>query len=292
MSLARRRLDNSREVTNVLDHTVIVKRYRRRSRNRRGRLAGRAPSERERCGPEGGSPQRRRAGRARQGGTGRSAALEPRRATSPPRAAPRPDQAARAPGKDARAGARADPLRAHARLAVHVLSRSGADHGQRPRGDAALGASGAVLRRRAPVELRRVRLARAAAGVRRQRLRRDAARAVGVGRQAPGGEHADRRAQQRLRRPRTRSRSCSTPSPQYRTAMARFRRDEEPRRSGTPISTSRRRSQRTRLAVQTEDGQANREDARQGAHQGQHGGVLQALPRGRRRGADRRPNRR
>ena len=39
-----------------------------------------------------------------------------------------------------------------------------------------------------------------AARVRRQRLRRDAPGAVGVGRQAPRGEHADRRARQRLSR--------------------------------------------------------------------------------------------
>ena len=46
------------------------------------------------------------------------------------------------------------------------------------------GLAGAALRRRAPVELRRLRRARPAAGLRRQRLRRDAARPVRVGRQA------------------------------------------------------------------------------------------------------------
>ena len=150
----------------------------------------------------------------------------PRLATpcSSRRATGGPGRPARAPGQDARPRARADPLRADARLAVHVLPRRGADHGQRPRGDAALGSDGAVLRRRAPVELRRVRLARAPAGVRHQRLRRDAPRAVGVGRQAPGGEHADRRARQRLHRSRTRSGSCSTRSREYRTAMAQLRR--------------------------------------------------------------------
>ena len=107
---------------------------------------------------------------------------------------------ARAPGEDARAGAGADSLRADAGLAVHVLSRGGADHGPRPRRDAAVGADGAVLRRCAPVELRGVRLAGAAAGVRRQRLRRDAPGSVGVGRQAAGREHVDRGARQRLSR--------------------------------------------------------------------------------------------
>ena len=47
--------------------------------------------------------------------------------------------------------------------------------------DAAVGADRAVLRRRAPVELRRVRLAGAAAGVRPQRFRRDAPRVRGSG---------------------------------------------------------------------------------------------------------------
>ena len=169
-----------------------------------------------RAGGNGGPPTVVHLSVAERAAHGKAARAEVPRSShavfEPPPAAPRPDRAARAPGHDARARARADPLRPHARLAVHVLSRRRADHGQRPRRDAALGASGAVLRRRAPLELRRVRLARAAARVRHQRLRRDAPRAVGVGRQAPGREHADRRAQQRLSASRTRSRSCSTPS--------------------------------------------------------------------------------
>ena len=44
------------------------------------------------------------------------------------------------------------------------------------------------VRRRPPLELRRLRDTRASPHVRRQRLRRDAARSVGVGRQATGGE--------------------------------------------------------------------------------------------------------
>ena len=50
-------------------------------------------------------------------------------------------------------------------------------------------------------QLRAVRFARAGARLRHERLRRDAARAVGVGRQAAGGEHGHRRAVQRLQRP-------------------------------------------------------------------------------------------
>ncbi len=51
----------------------------------------------------------------------------------------------------------------------------------------------AVVRRRARVELRAVRLTRAQPGFRHQRLRRDAARPVGVGRQAAGRQPRDRR---------------------------------------------------------------------------------------------------
>ena len=109
-------------------------------------------------------------------------------------------------------GARPDPLRADARLAVHLLPRRGADHGRRPGGDAALRVPGPVLRRRAPLELRPLRLARAAARLRHQRLRRDAARAVGVGRQAARGQHADLLRGAAASRSRSRSASCSRPS--------------------------------------------------------------------------------
>ena len=72
------------------------------------------------------------------------------------------------PRRASRAGS--DPLRQDAGLAVHVLSRGGEDHGPRLRRHAALGAACPVLRRRAPVELRRLRFARATARVRHQRL--------------------------------------------------------------------------------------------------------------------------
>ena len=129
-------------------------------------------------------------------------------------------RAARAPGADAGARARPDPLRPDARLAVHVLPRSGDDHGARPRRDAALRSDGSVLRGRAPVELRRVRLTRAATGVRHQRLRRDAAGPLGVGRQAACDQHADRRDRQRLHAARNRTRSCSTRSAPTATRSA------------------------------------------------------------------------
>jgi hypothetical protein len=55
-----------------------------------------------------------------------------------------------------------------------------------------------AVRRRPPVELRPVRLARASAAVRPERFRRDPARAVRVRRQAAGGQLHHRRPQQRL----------------------------------------------------------------------------------------------
>ena len=54
---------------------------------------------------------------------------------TPPRAA-RPDRAAGGAGGEPRAGAGADPLRAHVRLAVRVLPRRGGGDGGRPRADA------------------------------------------------------------------------------------------------------------------------------------------------------------
>ena len=62
------------------------------------------------------------------------------------------------------------------------------------------GPGGAALRRRAPVELRRVRRARPAADLQHQRLRRDAAGPVRVGRQAARRELRRRRPRPGLRR--------------------------------------------------------------------------------------------
>ena len=65
---------------------------------------------------------------------------------------------------------------------------------------AAHGHHRAGQRRRPPLELRPLRVPGADARLRRQRLRRDAARTLGVGRQAAGREHRHRRAGQRLQR--------------------------------------------------------------------------------------------
>ena len=153
-------------------------------------------------------------------------------------ASARPGRAAGAPGRHPLARARPHPLRADARLAVHLLSRRGADHGCRPGPDSANGLHRPVLRRCPPLELRPLRLARATARLRHQRLRRDAARAVGMGRQAARGEHADLRAQQRLHGRGAGAASSSRPSPPTAPGW----RDSPGcaiSRSGTPASRSR-----------------------------------------------------
>ena len=140
------------------------------------------------------------AGRARQrgreqgqgkGGPGQGAPGQPGRLRAGPRPT-RPGQPAREPGQDAGTRARAHPLRAHARLAFHLLPWGGADHGVGPVDHAPVGADGPGVRRRAPVQLRHLRLARAQPGVRLQRLRRDVARPVGMGREAAGGQRRRR----------------------------------------------------------------------------------------------------
>ena len=84
------------------------------------------------------------------------------------------------------AGTGADPLRTHAAQPVHLPARFCGADGLRPRHHAEHPASGAGLRRLPPDELRPVRHARAQPRLRHQRFRRNAARAVGMGRQAPG----------------------------------------------------------------------------------------------------------
>ena len=112
----------------------------------------------------------------------------------------RPRRAARGAGADPRARARADPVRPDARLAVHVLPRRRLPDGVRPGRRPAHRPAHAALRRRPPVQLRRLRGARPPSRLRTQRLRRDAPRAVRVGRQAPRRELRRRRPRPRLRR--------------------------------------------------------------------------------------------
>ena len=120
-----------------------------------------------------------------------------------------PGRGAREPGGDAGPRARPDPLRADARVAVRLLPRRGGDHGGRPRAHAEPGLQVQLCGDAHLVQLRRLRRARARAGLRHQRLRRDAARPVGVGRQATRGERRDRRPRPRLRRRASGAASCS-----------------------------------------------------------------------------------
>ena len=144
-------------------------------------------------------------------------------------------------------------------------------------GDAAHRPARAALRRRAPVELRRLRRARPAARVQHQRLRRDAARPVRVGRQAAGRELRRRRPRPRLRRQAARRRSTATvvrvlprgdpaSSPRCGTSTLWYARVD--------VDDGRRRSsaaQATREAAE-----ALRAERRQGPHEGQPEGVRQA----------------
>ena len=112
----------------------------------------------------------------------------------------RPGRSAGGPGAVAGAGAGAGAARADAGVGVYVLPGGGAADGGGPGRHARVGAAGAAVRGCAPVQLRRVRLAGTAPGLRRQRLRRDPARPVRVGCQAAGRELCRGRAGQRVPR--------------------------------------------------------------------------------------------
>ena len=104
------------------------------------------------------------------------------------------EEQAQVPG--ARAGP--GPLGADDGLPVHLLPWRGPADGQRPGHHARIRAGRAGLRRCPLVQLRPVRLGRTAPDVRRQRLRRDAARALGMGRQTAGGQPGGRGPGQRI----------------------------------------------------------------------------------------------
>ncbi len=235
-------------------------------------------------GNQNGTPDAGAARASRQGRPPHGAALQPRHLRAGPQASG-PGRSAGAPGADPSAGTGQDPLWAHARLALHLLPRRCADHGQRPLPHAMLRPDRPVLRRRPPLELRRLRIAGAQAGLRHQRLRRDPPRPVGVGCQAPGGEHVDRRPGSGIPRQGSGAgRAGDRRAVPHRAG--RLRRDEQP---GGLVRTSGRRidALRTCRPVQAQGDQAHREDAGQGAHARQHAGILEADPHGRRRTADR-----
>ena len=186
---------------------------------------------------KGRAPHRRRARGARPGLARGGAPLRPCRPRPRPRS-PGSDRPARGPGRVAGARAGADPLRTHARLAVHLLPWRGADHGERPRRHAHERPARPALRGRPPLELRRLREPRAAGRLRHQRLRRDPARAVRVGPQAAGGEPRGRRPGPGLRGRRPR---CDRPRLRQELSLrdGRFRGADATSRPGTRGSTSR-----------------------------------------------------
>ena len=139
-----------------------------------------------------------RAGCAREGRSSRGSTLDARRLGARDGSAGS-RRVARGAGANARPGARADPVRADAPLAACLLPRRGRDHGGRPRACAANRAGRSALGRCASLQLRRLRSLGPASRLQPERLRRDAARAVRVGRQAPGREPRGGRAGARVR---------------------------------------------------------------------------------------------
>ena len=144
------------------------------------------------------------------------------------------------------------------------------------------GAARAVLRGRAPVELRRVRGAGPAARLRSQRLRRDAAGAVRVGRQAPGRE---------LRRRGPRQRAPSQGAARGRARGRRGLSDDDghggddalPRRLVRARSTSTSCSRELAATADKATRQGRAEEPREGAQATSLGSLGEVRRAGRRR---------
>ena len=200
--------------------------------------------------------------------------------------------------RDSRARPGAGAPRSDDGLAVHLLPGRRQDHGCRPRRDAEGGPHGSALRRRASVELRRVRIARAAAAVRPERLRRDAARPVRVRRQADVGELHDRRAQQRLQQSRG-ARCHARLGERLPNGDGRVRRDVHHGRVVRPpvradAHGSDRELQEQRQGQDAEEGdrrggQEGEKGRREGSHTRQRAGAVETRRAGRRSLPDRQP---
>ena len=177
-------------------------------------------------------------------------------------------------------GAGSDPVRADARLPVHLLPRRRLPDGLRPGGRAAHRPHRAAVRRRSPVQLRHLPRPGPPTGLRPQRLRRDAARSLRVGREAAGRQLRGRRARPRLRR-RAASAVNLAVAQSYRAGHAGPGHDEEAGRLVRPPRCGRDPGDAPRPG-QGWPGQALREEHGQGAREGQHEGVQQAGRDGRR----------
>ena len=191
----------------VIAKEVLLPRQADEPRRRRPKAAG-LRAEPVRAGSRYGlamdAPERAAAGKAARS---EAPSLLPRRLGAA-RGPGRPGRDPRAPGGLAGPRAGADPLRADVGLALRLLPRRRRGDGRRPRRHPRLRAAGAGLRRRPPVQLRRLRGARPPPRLRPQRLRRDAARALGVGRQAARRQLRDRRPRQRLQAQAAGARRC------------------------------------------------------------------------------------
>ena len=169
---------------------------------------------------------------AERAARGKAARAEVPRAShgdwEPPIHRPDPVELLDGAGDDPRPGARSDPPRPHARLAVHLLPRRRLPDGVRPRRRPPHGPAHAALRRRPPVQLRRLRGAGPADGVQPQRLRRDPAGTVRMGREAARRELRGRGPRSRLRRE-----GAGRDQPRGRARLPggreELRRDAEPR---------------------------------------------------------------
>ena len=147
-----------------------------------------------------------------------------------------------------------------------------------------VGPARAAVRGRAPVELRGVRLAGAEPRLRHQRLRRDGAGPVGVGREAAGGELRDRRTRERLLREGA-ARGCARHRPLLPGGDDRLRADAQPRPLVlAPVGRAGVRGvQRRRRPEAAEEGGSQHREV---AHQGQHARLREADAPRRRRASD------
>ena len=143
-----------------------------------------------------------------------------------------------------------------------------------------------ALRRRSPLELRRVRLARADAAVRPERLRRDAARAVRVRREAHGRELHDRGPEQRVHGGRHAGGHARLGAA-YREAMAGFAQmgtmdvwyahlSEQELMAAIKTCAASRGAAKARRRKRRRASEGRQEDRREGTHARQPAGAVEA----------------
>ena len=175
---------------------------------------------------------------------------EPRRVRA--RGRPRPDRDPDGPGSGPAAGAPGAAPRAYGGGGFPLLPRHPGRHGLRPGLHAPVGHHRPGQRRCSPLKLRALRLARADTRVRRQRFRRDAARALGMGRQASRREHRDRRSGEWVQR-ETKPRRDHGNRPQLPPVDGALRRHAVAWTSGTRRSRTSASARRPKRAACSRD---------------------------------------